>query len=308
MNLNDEKNSQIKKKKHNANIILWGPYCALVGVTFLILLKSYAYYQSGSTAMLGTLVDSVVDLAVSLMLFFAVKISLKPADEDHRDGHGKAEAIATLLQGAFMTGAAIFLAFEATRKFLNPVPVQNHDLAIIVALCAVIVSVVIITVQKYSLERVKSLAVEADYHHYKTDIFLNLSVIVALAVGLYGGPFWVDPLLAILIAGYFLFTAFSIIEDSVDMLMDRELPEHVRENIMDIVGSHENVHGVHDLRTRQSGMKMHISFDVELDPHISLQAAHDIVRALDHSILAQYPQAEVLIHMDPVGDTHDPRH
>ena len=300
-----------KENRHNKNkthIALWGPYCALVGVTFLIIIKTYAYYQSGSTAMLATLVDSVVDLAVSFMLFFAVKISLKPADDDHRDGHGKAEAIASLIQGAFMTGAGIFLAFEATRKFLHPVPVQNHELAIGVAFCAVVVSIIIIAVQKHSLNHVKSLAVEADYHHYKTDIFLNGSVIIALAVGLYGGPFWLDPILAILMAGYFLWTAFSIIENSVDVLMDRELPEPVRQKIMDIVRHHQEIHGVHDLRTRQSGMKMHISFDVELDPHMSLQAAHDIVRGLDHEILAHYPQAEVLIHMDPVGDTHDPRH
>jgi len=303
-----DKPDQQKSQQTKSAVILWGPYCALIGVSCLILLKSYAYYQSGSTAMLGTLVDSIVDLAVSFMLFFAVKISLKPADEDHRDGHGKAEAIASLLQGGFMIGAGIFLGFEATRKFLNPVDIENHGLAIAVAFCAVVVSFVIISVQKVVLARVQSLAVEADYQHYKTDIFLNLSVILALLIGLYGGPSWVDSALALGMAGYFLFTAFGIIENSVDMLMDRELPDDVREEIMSIVVADKDVYGLHDLRTRMSGMKMHISFDVELDPTISLQAAHDIVRGLDHAILAQYPNAEILIHMDPQGDTEDPRH
>ena len=294
--------------KPDTNKIFWGPYCALAGVSVLILLKSYAYYQSGSTAMLGTLVDSIVDIAVSLMLFFALRLSLKPADDDHRDGHGKAEAIASLFQGALMVGAGVFLAFEATIRFSNPAPIEHHKVAIIVAILAVLISFVIIMVQRFSLKHVASLAVEADYHHYKTDVFLNLSVVAALLISLYGGPLWVDPLFAVIIAGFFIFTALDIISKSVDMLMDKELPDEVRQNIVQMIRQHDAVHDIHDLRTRMSGIKMHISFDVELDPQMSLKDAHDVVRRLEHDLLAIYAHAEILIHMDPIGDTADTRH
>lgn len=295
-------------EKHNPRYALLASFFAVSSVTLLIIIKSYAYYVSGSAAMLGTLTDSIVDIAISLMMLYAVKLSLKPADEKHRHGHGKVEGIAALLQGAFMGGAGLFLAFEAFDRFINPIPLTNHKIAITVAGIAIFVSLIVVAVQKFSLRRAPSLAIAADHAHYKTDIFLNGSVIIALLANYYGAPVWLDPAFAMLIAFYFLWTAFTVTSHSVDMLMDKELPEPVRKKIETIVAGFDNVHGMHDLRTRMSGMNMHISFDVELDPNISLQAAHDIVRDLDHAILEKYPNAEIIIHMDPLGDTDDPRH
>lgn len=295
-------------KKHNPRYALFASLWAVGTVTILISIKSYAYYLSDSAAMLATLTDSVVDAAVSLMMLFAVRLSLKPADEKHRHGHGKIEGIAALLQGAFMGGAGLFLAFEAFDRFVNPVQLSDHRLAVIVAFIAILMSVILVTVQKFVLRRAPSLAIEADHAHYKTDIFLNGSVIVALLVDYYGGPGWLDSSFALLIAAYFILTSWRITNKSVDMLMDKELPDKVRFHIEQIVLDHKDVHGMHDLRTRMSGMSMHISFDVELDPAMTLEAAHDVVRELDHRILDVYPHAETIIHMDPVGDTEDARH
>ena len=258
--------------------------------------------------MLGTLVDSVIDCAISLMMLFAVRLSLKPADEEHRYGHGKVEGIAALLQGAFLAGAGLFLTFEAFRRFLKPEELTDHAIAIAVAGMAIVFSLILVGVQKFALRRAPSLAIEADHAHYKTDILLNGSVIVALAIDVQGGPSWLDPAFALMIATYFLWSAWSISNKSLDMLMDRELPPSVRSKIESIVENFSEVHGMHDLRTRMSGMNMHISFDVELDPDLSLKKAHDIVRRLDHMILESYPNAEIIIHMDPIGDTDDPRH
>ncbi len=301
-------NHHYQPQKHNPRYALLASLFAIGSVTLLIIIKTYAYYVSGSTAMLGTLTDSIVDVAVSLMMLYAVKLSLKPADETHRHGHGKVEGIAALLQGAFMGGAGIFLGFEAFDQFINPTPLTHHKVAIIVATIAIMVSLIVVAVQKFSLKRAPSLAIEADHAHYKTDIFLNGTVIIALLASYYGAPLWIDPAFALIIAFYFLWTAFKITGQSVDMLMDKEMPEDVRQQIETIVAGFDNIHGMHDLRTRMSGMNMHISFDVELDPKITLKTAHDIVRTLDHAILEYYPNAEIIIHMDPLGDTDDPRH
>lgn len=299
---------QISDRNINPRLALLASFWSIATVTILIVIKSYAYYVSDSAAMLGTLTDSIVDTAISLMLLFAVRLSLKPADEKHRHGHGKVEGIAALIQGAFMGGAGIFLTFEAFDRFVNPVILTHHKIAIFVTAIAIAMSLIVVVVQKFVLARVPSLAIEADHAHYKTDVFLNGGVIIALLVSYYGGPAWLDSAFALLIAAYFLLTAWNITHKSVDMLMDKEISDDVREDIRSIVEGHKDVHGMHDLRTRLSGMSMHISFDVELDPDISLQQAHDIVRELDHTILVQYPNAEIIIHMDPVGDTDDPRH
>ena len=294
--------------KMNPRFALLASFWAVGTVTILIVIKTYAYYVSGSAAILGTLTDSITDAAISIMMLFAVRYSLKPADKDHRHGHGKIEGIASLMQGAFMAGAGVFLCFEAAERFINPAIVTHHKLAIIVAGVAIILSFIVVSVQKFALRRAPSLAIEADHAHYKTDIALNSAVILALVIDLYGGPVWLDPAFALLIAAYFLWTAFRITNRSVDMLMDKEMSLKVRQHIEDIVRQNLHVHGMHDLRTRQSGMQMHISFDVELYPELSLKQAHDIVRELDHAILEHYPHAEIIIHMDPIGDTDDPRH
>ena len=295
-------------KDTNPRLALLASFWAVGTVAVLILIKTYAYYVSGSTAMLGTLTDSVVDAAVSLMMLFAVKLSLKPADEKHRFGHGKVEGIAALLQGAFMGGAGLFLAFEAFNRFFQPVVLSYHKTGLVVAVISIVLSLILIAVQRFCLKRAPSLAIEADHAHYKTDVVLNGSVIVALMVDYYGGAGWLDPAFALLIAAYFILTAVNVTGKSIDMLMDKELPDSVRKKIIAIVKAHKQVHGIHDLRTRMSGMNMHISFDVELDPKLSLQQAHDIVRELDHAVLAAYPNSEIIIHMDPIGDTDDPRH
>lgn len=277
-------------------------------VAVLLVIKTYAYVESGSAAILATLMDSVIDAGVSVILFLAIRLSLKPADTVHRHGHGKVEGLAALFQAAMMFGGAAFLVFEAAHRFIHPDVVEHHVLSGSIAALAIVLSVILISVQRYVLKRAPSLALEADRAHYTTDIALNGSVIAALAIDYYGGPHWVDPAVALCIAGYFAWTSWGIGMQGTDMLMDREMPDAVRKRIIDIVNRHDEALGIHDLRTRKSGMVLHISFDVEIDPHMTLSQAHDVTRELENMILADFPYAEVLIHMDPHGDTYDARH
>lgn len=281
---------------------------AVATVIVLVILKSYAYWQTGSTALLGSLVDSLSDMCISLTMLMAVRLSLKPADETHRHGHGKAEGLAALFQAAFLAGAGGFLALHALEKFASPQAVGDHRLGIGVAAVAILLSLLLVCVQNYCLRRAPSLAVKADRAHYATDIVLNASVILALVINMKGGPDWVDPVCGLLIALYFARTAFVIGKEGSDMLMDREMPDAVRAHILSIIESNEEVRGVHDLRTRQSGMALHISFDVELEPEQSLRQAHAVSRELEMALLADYPNAEIIIHKDPHGDPHDARH
>lgn len=281
---------------------------ALVTVAILIAIKGYAYWLSGSAAILATLTDSLTDAAMSFAMLMALRYSLRPADRSHRHGHGKMEGIGALFQAACLAGAGTFLAFEGLQRFAEPQAITHHALGLWVSAIAVVLSVVLVYVQKYCLSRAPSLAIESDQAHYTTDIALNGSVAAALLAHLYGGPYWVDPLCAILVACYYGWAARRIALKAVDMLLDRELPQAVRDRIVSIIRRHPDILGFHDLRTRKSGMVLHISFDVEIDPELSLRDAHGITRALEHDLITDYPYAEIIIHKDPYGDTEDTRH
>jgi ferrous-iron efflux pump FieF len=281
---------------------------SLVTVLILIVIKSFALIQTGSASILASLIDSVVDASVSIMTFLAIKISLKPADEDHRHGHGKVEGLAALFQAAFIAGAGFFLLLESAGRFTGPTVAQESDIAIAIMAVATILSVVLVMVQNYSLKFAPSLAVEADRAHYSSDILINLGVIGVLFGLQHGAPWWIDPAFAVLIAFYLALTLRRIVGKAVDMLLDRELSGDARERITKKVLSHQYVMGMHDLRTSKSGMKIFISFDIELDPSLLLYNAHEIVREVEFELLIDFPNAEILIHADPHGDTYDTRH
>lgn len=287
---------------------MFASFWALGTVTILIGIKGYAYWLSDSAAVLATLTDSFTDAAMSLAMLFALTYSLRPADRSHRHGHGKMEGIGALFQSACLIGAAVFLIFEALQRFAQPPELTHHMIAVVVAAIAVVMSIILVMVQNYCLSKAPSLATEADQAHYSTDIALNGSVIAALLINYYGGPGWVDPLCAFFVAAYYLYAARKIGLKAIDMLTDRELPEAVRIRIIDTIKLHPDILGWHDLRTRKSGMVLHISFDVEVDPNITLKEAHDLVRALEDDILDDFPYAEIIIHKDPYGDPHDHRH
>ncbi len=278
-------------------------------VTILIVIKTAAYWHSGSVSVLASLVDSLMDAAVSFINFMAIRYSLKPADHDHRYGHGKIEGLAALFQAAFIAGAGVFLLFEALRRVTRPEVVAPDMLVIGVMVTSVVLSLVLVLIQKFTLKYAPSLAVEADQAHYSGDIAINLGVIAVLGALYYGGPVWLDPLFAVAVVLYLGFIARQIALKGVDMLLDRELQDDSREKILDIIYRHPAVRGVHDLRTRKSGMEIYVAFDLELDPDKSLREAHAVANEIELQILAVLPNAQIMIHKDPAGVPHtDSRH
>lgn len=274
----------------------------------LIAAKSAAAWYSGSASVAASLADSVADALMSVTNFMAIRYALKPADHEHRFGHGKIEGLAALLQAALIAGAGILLLRESAHRFLDPHPVENLALAAGVMVFSIVLSAALVAVQSASLKKAPSLAVESDRAHYATDIAINGGVLAVMGILYAGGPAWADPAFAATVAVYLAFTAYGIARQGLDMLLDRELPAHERQAITARVESDPDVIGIHDLRTYRSGMRTFISFDVELDPDLTLREAHDIVRKVENTLLADFPHAEIMIHADPRGDTDDSRH
>lgn len=281
---------------------------SIATVAVLIVIKAFAYMASGSASVLASLIDSLVDAGVSLISFLAIRQSLKPASADFRYGHGKIEGLAALMQGAFILGAAVFLGFEAIQRLAQPHPVTATGMAIGVMLVSIVLSVLLVAVQNYSLRHAPSLAVKADRAHYSSDILMNAGVIMALLTQSYGAPVWLDSVFALGIALWMFVTVYGIVMKAVDMLLDRELPQETRMRILEIIRANPDIHDVHDLRTTMSGMRLDIAFDVEIDPNMTLAQAHDVSKKVEDAILREFPNAEIMIHKDPIGEIDDSRH
>lgn len=278
-------------------------------VIVLVFAKTVGYVYSDSAAVLSSLIDSLTDVGLSLMTFFALRLSAKPADTNHRYGHGKIEGVSALLQAGFLFGGATFLVFEAFNRLINPVEMQGHIFAMTMLGLSAIVSLGVSYMQKRALRKEASLALEADHAHYATDVWINLVALAVVWLTYIGwAPVWVDALAALGIAGLLGRASYSISHKAFGMLTDRELPQEIRAKIVEIVSRNEGVMGLHDLRTYQSGRVMFVSFDMEVDPNILLWSAHEIARAVELALVAEFQNAEILIHLDPAGDTDDTRH
>lgn len=269
-----------------------------VAVT-LIILKTYGYMESGSVAIFGTLLDSVMDSLSSIIIFAAVRFSMVPADDDHRFGHGKAEAIAGLLQAFVITATSILLLYEVVDKIKNPAMIAKTELGIGIIVASIVLTVMLVLYQRYVAKKTKSIAIEADGMHYTGDILLNLGVAISLVLGGYFNMIYADPFFGAIACLYLLHSAWEVFKASTDVLMDREMEDDEKEKIISIINSHERVIGIHELRTRYSGLNIFIQFHMELEKGISLYDAHEISDQVEDKIMAEYPTAEVFIHADP---------
>ena len=274
---------------------------ASVAVAFtLIGIKFIAYILTGSVALLSSLIDSVLDSLASIVNFIAVRHSLSPADKEHRFGHGKAEPLAGLAQAAFIMGSSLFLIFEAINRFVNPHAILHGDLGIVVMLISLVATIVLVIYQRHVVKQTGSLAIQADSIHYFSDIALNLGVILALFLSTYWNWSLADPLIAMGIAIYIVFSAWRIVKQSLDQLMDRELSDEDRDQIKIIVNEHTGVVSLHELRTRASGKDIFIQTHLDMDARMSLIEAHRISEEVEEKLQAAFPNADILIHQDPV--------
>ncbi len=286
-------------------LMRWATYASVAVAGVLIIAKFYAWVVTDSVSLLSTLVDSMLDAAVSLINLFAVRHALQPADREHRFGHGKAEPLAGLAQSAFITGSAVFLLIEAFERLAKPRPIEATEAGYIVMVLSIILTIGLVAFQRYVVKKTGSLAIGADSLHYQTDVLVNASVILSLyLVSQFDLPF-VDPLFAIAIAVYIIRTAWQIGSDAVQVLMDRELPDEDRKKIRDIVMAQQGVLGMHDLRTRTSGIQEFIQLHLELDGELKLKDAHVIADRVELAVGNAFPNAEVIVHEDPEGVDED---
>lgn len=280
---------------------------ASIGVgLFLLVLKAWAAWTTGSVAMLGSLADTSLDVVASLVTFLGVRVAAKPADFEHRFGHGKAEALAALVQVAIISASAVGIGWQAVQRLMAGAPTADAEYGIAVSLVAIVVTLGLVAYQKRVVARTGSLAIATDRLHYQSDLLLNLSVIAALVLDQYLALTGADPVFGVLIAAWLLFGAWRASSHAIDQLMDKAWPDERRLRLVEVAARHPEVRGIHDLRTRSSGATDYAQFHVWADPAMSVAHAHDMIEEIEDEIAREFPGVELIIHIDPEGQIDEP--
>lgn len=274
----------------------------------LLVAKTWAWLASGSVAMLAALADSALDLAASLATLWAVRYAATPPDPEHRFGHGKAEAFATLLQSMLVFASAAVVVREAVPRLWAPRPIEAEGIALGVTLFSLALTGALVWAQGRVLARVASVAVEGDRAHYLSDFASNGAVLAGLLGAWALGLPVLDAAAGLAVAVWLAWTAVGVLRAAADQLMDHELPAAERAAIKRLAEADPRVVDVHELRTRAAGPTLHIQMHMHLDPSLTLAEAHEIVADAEDRIGAAYPHADVLIHPDPAGlsEAHRP--
>jgi ferrous-iron efflux pump FieF len=281
-------------------------FASIAMALLLAALKGWAVWRTGSTAMLGSLADSALDLVASLATLAGVWIAAHPADEDHRFGHGKAEALAAMFQVILIVLSAGAIAFRAVTHLVEGGRVEAAGDGILVSGIAILATFALLAWQRHVIRKTGSLAIRTDNLHYKSDLLLNLAVIAALAADQYLGFAAADPAFGLAIAGWLLWGAWSASREAVDNLMDREWPEEKRLRFIERAALHPELSKLHDLRTRTSGNRDFVQFHVDLPPAMTVAEAHAVIERVEEDLCRAFPGMELLIHIDPEGHVDEP--
>ena len=273
---------------------------------FLGVLKGWAVWQTGSTAMLGSLADTTLDLVASIATLLAVWVAAHPADDNHRFGHGKAEALAALFQVILITLSAGAIAFRAVLRLVEGEETRAAEAGIGVLLVAIVATLALVAWQRHVVKRTGSVAIATDQLHYQSDLLLNLAVIAALVLDQYAGWSQADPLFGLGIAAWLLWNAWRASGEAINHLMDREWPEEQRRAFVERAARHPELAKMHDLRTRTSGTQDFAQFHVDLPASMTVAEAHDVIARVEADLLAAFPNTEILIHIDPEGHVDEP--
>jgi len=285
--------------KHDySKLVSLAGWAAIGTAIVLILVKSFALFMTGSVSILASLLDSFMDAGASIINLMAIRYALQPPDDEHRFGHGKAEPLAGLVQAAFIAGSSVILLLNGVDSLIHPKIIPHTSLGIWVMAFSIFITLLLVAFQRWVIEHTDSVVIKADSLHYWSDVIMNAAVIVALVLS-QSGYIWFDGLIAIIVALYIFHGAWQIGFDSVQSLLDRELSEEIQLQVLKLVNSVAGVHGMHDLRTRQSGKTKFFQLHLELEGTLTLNQAHAIADQVEAKLLGSWPDSDIIIHQDP---------
>ena len=283
----------------------WLSIAAALGT---IVLKSLAWWLTGSVGLLSDALESVVNLAGAMMALAMISLAEQPADERHAYGHGKAEYFSGGFEGLLIALAACGIAATAIERLFHPQALTQIDLGLAVSVVASLINFAVARVLLAAGRRYRSLTLEADARHLLTDVWTSVAVIAGILGIALTGWLWLDPVLALIFAGNIAYTGWDLVRRSVRGLMDTALPATEHAGVIAILERYRT-QGIdyHALRTREAGSRRFVEVHLLVPGEWSVSHAHDLAEQLEHEIRSALPQAHVLTHIEPLDDprAHD---
>lgn len=271
----------------------------------LVFIKMTVGILSGSIAVLASAIDSFLDLIVSLFNYFALNNAEMDPDDKFHFGRSKIEPLAAVIEGVVISFSALFILYEALEKIVNYKPMEYLGTSVAVMVASFIITAFLVAFLNHVAKKTNNMVIKADALHYKTDLFSNGAILLALGLIAYTGEHLIDPILGIGIAIYMVYSAVPIIKEGLLMLLDAALPADDVAKIETLLQTQDNINGYHDLKTRESGSHIFISVHTVFNVSISLYDAHLISDKLEEKLrnLFNDKHVHILIHMDPYDDS-----
>ena len=276
---------------------------SIISNTSLIVFKIIAGIISGSVSIISEAIHSSMDLLASIVAFFSVKASSKPADDDHPFGHGKIENISGIIEGVLILIASMIIIIEATKKIYNPRPIDNELIAVLVMFISGFINF-IVSRKLYNVGKEEdSMALKADALHLKTDIYTSIGVGFGILLIKITGIHILDSIVAIVVGLLIIKEAIELIKRAFDELIDKRLSDEEEREIKDIIERFNNEFiDYHKLKTRKSGNINHIDFHITLNASTTVKEAHDIIGNIKKEMNKNLKNSRITIHIDPSKD------
>ena len=290
-----------KNVDRQSDLVLSAVYFSVFTAIVILMAKVFAWYLTSSTTVLASLVDSLLDVVASVINYIAARYASRPPDDEHRFGHGRAEDLAIFIQASLFGISGVIILVQSIKHMVFPRVMEHENVAIWVMVFSIVLTSILLLYQFYVFRQTRSNIVKCDSLHYTVDLFTNAFVILALFLSYRFDSVLVDPIFASCIGLYMLYGAMKLVRGTFDNLMDHEFDKKEKKKLNDIILSHKDVRGYHDLKTRHAGSKSFIQFHLELDGSISLNKAHRIAELVEDIIHKEFQRAEILIHQDPAG-------
>lgn len=276
-------------------------FLSIVSNSLLIVLKLIAGILSGSVSIISEAIHSSVDLIASIVAFFSVRISSKPADDLHPYGHGKIENISGIIEGVLILLASIMIIFESIRKIFNPIEISHSNLAIIIMFISGIVNLFVSKVLYKVAKEEDSMALEADALHLKTDVYTSVGVGIGILLIKLTGIHILDSIVAVIVALMIIKESIGLIKNGFDEILDKRLSDEEEQEIRSVIEKYNNMFiDYHKLKTRKSGNMKHIDFHITLNPQLTVKEAHDIIGEIKKSMSQEFKNVRVTIHRSKI--------
>ncbi|GMG73155.1 MULTISPECIES: cation diffusion facilitator family transporter [Priestia] len=284
-------------------------FLSVMSNSLLVVLKIVVGVFTGSVAVISEGIHSSLDLAASLIAFFSVRISKKPADKIHRYGHGKVENISGTIETLLIFVAGIWIIYECIHKLMNPEPIKLPFLGILVMLFGAVINFIVSKIVHKTAKETKSMAMKSNALHLLTDVYTSLGVAISLFLVNLTGWYVLDPIIGIVLAIYIIIEAYKLMKESFPPLLDASLSEDEERVILNIINSHKQEFiEYHNFRTRRSGPSEWIDFHLVVPSYYNIHKAHDLCDRIEQDILRKFPDSEVLIHPEPESERKKTSH